>query len=81
MKAGVKKRLTWLELALTTHNDDPEPVVVDLSVFSDAELDRLEWFAEQCAGWPRDDWIETGLAPAERIELDGLMAKTRPAPE
>jgi hypothetical protein len=62
-------------LALTTHNDDPEPVVVDLSVFSDVELDRLEWFATRCAAWPDEDWIERGLTPEERQELDGLLAK------
>jgi hypothetical protein len=80
MKAGVQKRLTWLELVLAADADDP-PVVVDLSVFSDAELERLEWFAEQCASWPGDDWVEAGLNTAERIELDGLLAKVTPGPE
>jgi hypothetical protein len=80
MKHAVKKRLTWLELVLAPDADDP-PVTIDLSVFSDVELDRLEWFAEQCAAWPGEDWIEAGLMPTERQELDRLMAKTRPAPE
>jgi hypothetical protein len=53
---------------------------IDLAVFSDAELDRLEEFAEQCAAWPGDDWVEAGLTPDERRELDALLAKVRPAP-
>jgi hypothetical protein len=79
MKASVSKRLTWLELVLS--GSDEPPLAVDLAVFSDAELDRLEEFAEQCASWPGDDWVEAGLNTAERIELDGLMAKVRPVPE
>jgi hypothetical protein len=74
MRARVQKRLSWLELVLAADADDP-PLAIDLSVFSDAELERLEWFAEQCAGWPGDDWSETGISPMERQELDGLMVK------
>jgi hypothetical protein len=80
MKAGIQKRLTWLELVLVADTDEP-PLAVDRSVFSDAELERLEWFAEQYAGWTSDGWVEAGLNTAERIELDTLMAKVTPVPE
>jgi hypothetical protein len=74
MKASVGKRLSWIELVLSG-TDEPEPVTIDLSVFSDAELERLEWFAERLAAWSGGDWIESGLGPEERIELDGLLAR------
>jgi hypothetical protein len=80
MRAGVQKRLSWLELVLAADADAP-PLAVDLSVFSDAELDRLEWFATRLATWSGDDWSETGLTPDERRELDALLAKIGPAPE
>jgi hypothetical protein len=80
MRARVQKRLTWLELVLAADVDDP-PVTIDLSVFSDAELDRLEGFATRLAASTGADGFEVGLTSAERAELDTLMAKATPVPE
>jgi hypothetical protein len=76
VKATLAKRLSWIELALTRH-DDRDTVVIDFSVFSDDDLDRLEWFAIRRAGWPGNDWVESGLMSGERRELDALQAKVK----
>ena len=74
MKASVNKRLSWIELALA-HQVEPEAVVIDFSVFSDEDLDRLEVLADRLHSWTGDDWLECGLSSSEREELDELMTK------
>ena len=80
MKATLGKRLSWIELVMS-RQDEREAVVIDFSVFSDADLDRLEWFAGQRDAWSGSDWFDAGLSSVERQELDGLLKKVAHDPE
>ena len=74
MKTSINKRLAWIELVLA-QQDEPEAIVIDFSVFTDEELERLDSFAVRRDAWIGDDWLESGLSSAECRELDALMAK------
>jgi hypothetical protein len=73
VKLRIDKRLGSLERVYQRSRFHQCRTLV-FSGFSDAELERLEWVAMQVE---RDGlaWIETVLTPAERRELDALMAR------
>ena len=74
MKASVNKRLSWIELVLA-QQDVPDAVVIDFSVFSDEELDRLELLAERFHAWTGDDWFHEDLSPEEQDQFLLLAEK------
>ena len=74
MKASTNKRLSWIELVLAQQGE-PEAIVVDFSVFSDEELDRLEVLAERFHAWSGDDWFLEDLSLEEQDQFLLLAEK------
>jgi hypothetical protein len=75
MRSGTKRRLGAIERELPRFAKAHAAII--WSCFADAELDRLEEFAQRRAAWdgPDCDWIRSDLTSDERRELDVLLAK------
>ncbi len=77
MKSGLTRRLEAVEIDY--HRRFRKRAPINLSALDDAQLDRLEIFAQRRAAWmgTEQDWIRQDLTGDERLELDALLATAR----